>query len=230
VDGDTLTVALVTSPSHGTLTLRANSSFTYTPPANFVGTDSFTYKADDGHGGSALATVTVQVKPIAPTCVTIQRGTFGQVADAYIWSSLPGSKFNASRLYTGRLYGLGETRSLVRFGLDTLPQGVVKSATLGLKLNRSGSGETIQIYRITQSWNEGQPTWNSFANKYDSSKIWVSLVAQGTGVVTADVTGLVSAWASNSKPNYGRAYDEYMSSETGTVGWRPSLKVCYTLP
>ena len=236
VDGDTLTAALVSSPVHGTLALNPNGSFTYTPTANFTGTDSFTYRADDGHGGTALATVTVQVKPIAPTCVTIQRGTFGQVADAFIWSALPRFNFDTSRLYTSRLYGLGETRSLVRFGLDSLPRNaVIKSATLGLKLNRPGSRETIQIYRITQSWNERQPTWNSFANKYDSSKTWGSFVAKGTGFVSADVTSLVSAWASNSKPNYGlmlksslnRAYDEYISSETGTVGWQPSLTVCY---
>ena len=48
VDGDPLTAVLVTGPSHGTLTLNANGSFTYTPDANFNGTDSFTYRANDG--------------------------------------------------------------------------------------------------------------------------------------------------------------------------------------
>ena len=48
-DGDTLTAAVVDSaPSHGTLTLNADGSFTYTPAANFNGTDSFTYRASDG--------------------------------------------------------------------------------------------------------------------------------------------------------------------------------------
>ena len=99
-----------------------------------------------------------------------------------------------------------------------------------------GSRETVSIYRITRGGSEGKPTWNNFASKYDNSK-WGSFVAQGTGVVTADVTGLVSAWTSNSKlnPNYGmmlksspnRAYDEYLSSEVWTVSSRPWLKVCY---
>ena len=48
VDGDTLTAVLVTGPAHGTLTLNADGSFTYTPTANYNGTDSFTYKANDG--------------------------------------------------------------------------------------------------------------------------------------------------------------------------------------
>ena len=44
----TLTAALVGGPAHGTLTLNADGSFTYTPTANYNGTDSFTYKANDG--------------------------------------------------------------------------------------------------------------------------------------------------------------------------------------
>ena len=39
---------LVTGPAHGTLTLNADGSFTYTPTAGYTGTDSFTYKANDG--------------------------------------------------------------------------------------------------------------------------------------------------------------------------------------
>ena len=48
VDGDALTAVLVTGPAHGTLTLNADGSFTYTPDANYNGADSFTYSANDG--------------------------------------------------------------------------------------------------------------------------------------------------------------------------------------
>lgn len=41
-DGDPLTAVLVTGPLHGTLTLNADGSFTYTPSANFNGLDAFT--------------------------------------------------------------------------------------------------------------------------------------------------------------------------------------------
>ena len=47
-DGDPLTAVLVSGPAHGTLTLNADGSFTYTPDANYNGPDSFTYKASDG--------------------------------------------------------------------------------------------------------------------------------------------------------------------------------------
>ena len=37
---------------------------TYTPAANFIGTDSFTYTISDGNGGTATATVSVTVTPV----------------------------------------------------------------------------------------------------------------------------------------------------------------------
>lgn len=54
------------------LTLNANGSFTYTPNANFNGTDSFTYRANDGTADSNIATVTI-VNPIndAPTTAPV---------------------------------------------------------------------------------------------------------------------------------------------------------------
>ena len=63
-DGDTLSVTLASGPSHGTLELDADGSFTYTPAANFSGTDTFTYKVSDGLETSAEATVTITVLPV----------------------------------------------------------------------------------------------------------------------------------------------------------------------
>jgi VCBS repeat-containing protein len=63
-DNDSLTVAIVTQPAHGTLTLNENGSFTYKPNANFHGTDTFTYVANDGYTEASTATVTITVKPV----------------------------------------------------------------------------------------------------------------------------------------------------------------------
>jgi uncharacterized delta-60 repeat protein len=62
-DGDHLAATLVSGVSHGALTLNSDGSFTYTPAANFFGADSFTYKAGDGVGNSAAATVQIAVAP-----------------------------------------------------------------------------------------------------------------------------------------------------------------------
>lgn len=60
-DGDALTAQLTSSPSGGTLVLNADGSFTYTPNADFFGTDSFTYVVDDGWEDSSPASATIAV-------------------------------------------------------------------------------------------------------------------------------------------------------------------------
>ncbi len=63
-DGDNLTAVKVSDPAHGTLTLNSNGSFTYTPAANYNGTDSFTYRANDGQANSNTATVTITITAV----------------------------------------------------------------------------------------------------------------------------------------------------------------------
>ncbi|WP_347870647.1 tandem-95 repeat protein, partial [Plantibacter sp.] len=60
-EGNSLTAVLVSGVSHGTLTVNADGSFTYTPTANYSGTDSFTYKANDGTSDSNTVTVTLTI-------------------------------------------------------------------------------------------------------------------------------------------------------------------------
>jgi VCBS repeat-containing protein len=60
-DGDTLTAIKVTNPTHGSVTLNSEGSFTYTPVANYYGADSFTYRANDGLVNSNTATVNIDV-------------------------------------------------------------------------------------------------------------------------------------------------------------------------
>ncbi len=60
-----VTAILVSGPANGTLSLNPGGSFTYTPNLNFNGTDSFTYKANDGVLDSVrAATVTITVTPV----------------------------------------------------------------------------------------------------------------------------------------------------------------------
>jgi hypothetical protein len=59
--GGAMTAVLVTTTSHGDLALGADGSFTYQPSANFVGLDSFTYRATNAGGVSDVATVTINV-------------------------------------------------------------------------------------------------------------------------------------------------------------------------
>ena len=61
-EGDALTAGSASTPAHGTLSLNANGSFTYTPTANnYYGHDSFTYTVNDGQGGTDTATVVLYI-------------------------------------------------------------------------------------------------------------------------------------------------------------------------
>ena len=55
------TAVKVADPAHGTVTLNADGSFTYTPTGGFVGVDTFTYSASNSAGVSPATTVTITV-------------------------------------------------------------------------------------------------------------------------------------------------------------------------
>jgi VCBS repeat-containing protein len=61
VDNPTLTAQLVTNPASGTLVLNADGSFTYTSNVAFAGSDSFTYRANDGTANGNTVTVNLTV-------------------------------------------------------------------------------------------------------------------------------------------------------------------------
>ena len=71
-----LTYSLLRQPRRGTVELREDGSFTYTPKKNKVGVDSFTFTAADPAGNvSREATVTVQI--LKPVDAMLYRDTAG---------------------------------------------------------------------------------------------------------------------------------------------------------
>ena len=60
-DGDTLTITAVSAPAHGTAVIDG-TGVAYTPAADYLGSDRFTYTISDGHGGNATATVSISVE------------------------------------------------------------------------------------------------------------------------------------------------------------------------
>ena len=66
-DSGAVTAVLVAGPAHGTLTLHADGSFTYTPAAGYVGPDTFSYEARNPAGpDQADVALTVHPKPNHP--------------------------------------------------------------------------------------------------------------------------------------------------------------------
>src|SRR5205823_4575414 len=70
--GDTLSVSVVTQGTHGSVAITSGGTgVSYTPAANFFGTDTFTHTVSDRNGSTDTATVTVTVTNVedAPDAV-----------------------------------------------------------------------------------------------------------------------------------------------------------------
>ena len=93
VDGDTLSIASVSSGTGGTAVLNANGTVTYTPAANFHGAASFTYTVSDGTATSNPATVTVNVTAVndAPVANADTLATTEDTAVTYTAAQLVGN-------------------------------------------------------------------------------------------------------------------------------------------
>ena len=95
IDGDPLTAVLVSGPANGTVILNPDGSFSYQPAANWHGTDTFTYKANDGQVDSNEATVTITIPPVndEPNCTSVR----GDVS--VLWP--PNHNLRAVRIHGG---------------------------------------------------------------------------------------------------------------------------------
>ncbi|MEI8595204.1 Ig-like domain-containing protein [Photobacterium sp. Hal280] len=113
------TLAIVTQPSEGSVTVESNGAVIYTPAANFSGHDQFTYRVkDDLNEWSNLATVTMTVQAVndAPVAnadqVTTQEDTAVDIALIANDSDLDGTlDLNSIQVLTppqmGQLQDLG---------------------------------------------------------------------------------------------------------------------------
>ncbi|MEJ7862921.1 MAG: DNA/RNA non-specific endonuclease [Pyrinomonadaceae bacterium] len=71
-----LTYAVVSGPANGTLS-GSGANLTYTPNADYFGTDSFTYKANDSTFDSSVVTITINVSEVndAPIAAVDSKAT-----------------------------------------------------------------------------------------------------------------------------------------------------------
>ena len=141
VDGDSLSAAVATGPSHGVVTLNADGSFTYTPDSTFSGTDTFTYTVDDGNGGTDTATVSINVAAAAPGSVTT-------ITDSCLGGTallIMGTSGNDSIVVTG-----------AGPALTVIVNGVVHNVTApsGRVIALGGSGDDTMVMTTVS-----QPVW-----------------------------------------------------------------------
>jgi Bacterial Ig domain/Cadherin-like domain/PKD domain/Metallo-peptidase family M12B Reprolysin-like len=65
-DGDVVTLItdpIIVAPAHGTATKKNNTTITYRPAANYIGTDRLQYEVKDGRGARARAWININILP-----------------------------------------------------------------------------------------------------------------------------------------------------------------------
>ncbi|WP_433933795.1 DNRLRE domain-containing protein [Sorangium cellulosum] len=171
----------------------------------------------------------------SPVCRTVQRGVFGTVWDATLWSGSPTYTDGAySSIYTGGGGTGGFRAALLWFDLSFIPAGApVFSATLTINQVYKMPLTTVRLHEALAPWGETTVSWSSYNQSWDSLSFASIISGNGTGDRTADVTGLVEDWV-NGVPNYGLVLEEdatastqWRASEDPTASRRPRLEVCY---
>jgi len=93
------TAVLNTGVSYGTLIFNADGTFTYTPALNYIGPDSFTYKATNGDLESNVATVTITVALALPSIKAVSTAVTSVGTMTFTVANGPGNALDWVGLY-----------------------------------------------------------------------------------------------------------------------------------
>jgi len=163
------------APSFGTLVLRSNGSFDYTPNAEFFGIDTFVYTISDGVLQSLLpATVTITVTPVNDAPVVFN-DSLSMLEDTPI--SISGSTFTAND-FRGPFS-------------DAVVPGSERAQTLTLVgaqlVSPRNNGETLQVVNGNLLYTPPQDY-----NELIGGKVLVRLSVQDSGPDGGDANPLTS--------------------------------------
>jgi Bacterial Ig domain/FG-GAP-like repeat/Matrixin/FG-GAP repeat/PKD domain len=190
-NGQSLTAMLASGPAHGTLSLKADGSFTYTPTANFVGSDSFTYQAKGSDGTlSVAAPVTIQVAYhfsgfLAPLNSNIAMALNRTVPIKFQLTDANGKSISS-------LGAVTSLQVLNAQGQNVLSNG--GSTTLRVSGNQSlanwdTKGLPAGTYTVALSLADGTPYAQSVTLSKNGSN--AALVVDGSGAATTATGGLL---------------------------------------
>jgi len=172
------------------------------------------------------------VELAAPTCLVIQRGGVGNVADATISSAAPDKNFGDTTLISVKNTGGVRDGALLRFDLSAIPRGAsITSAKMTLTLVQDG-GVRARVHRISSPWAERTVTWNGIHGAF---KLVPEATLPGTKTASVELQTLVQGWANGTIENNGVLVEREPSgsnvfaSSEGVSSARPSLNVCYQM-
>ncbi|MBI2120356.1 MAG: tandem-95 repeat protein [Parcubacteria group bacterium] len=119
VPAQSLVFSTTTSPAHGTLGTISGNQVIYTPDANYNGSDSFTFKVNDGATDSNTATVDITVTPVndAPTIELVGLSLVSvTVGDTYVEQGVTTNDVD-SEVLTSTTTGSVDTNTVGEYAL-----------------------------------------------------------------------------------------------------------------
>ena len=131
--GEVLTYTIVEQPEHGSLSLITDNKVVYTPEADYVGTDSFVFKVNDGEVDSNNSNFNLSIAPL----------NIGQLIDS------PVSGLHYS---TGGFEGITDSEGRFRYNSNGDP--VYFSLGNKFLLGQALSDEKVHIYDFKETEDE----------------------------------------------------------------------------
>jgi VCBS repeat-containing protein len=158
--GDKVSYAKSSDPAHGTVTVAADGSYTYTPAAHYSGTDSFGFSVSDGRGRSTSYTMDVTVAPVVDT-PTVTATSIRTSEDSIVALGpiirVASQDVDGSETLTVTISGVPDQAQLLGTGNTAVPltngsaSGISLAALAGMKFKPApnASGETVLSVKVT---------------------------------------------------------------------------------
>ena len=155
------------------------------------------------------------------------------IADTWLKEASPNENHGNDKELSAKNKPTDNFRTLYLFDLSSIPPNAnITRAELRLRVTgEDDSGDPVNIYRVTDSWDESTASWNNTGNDYDATTVHASFVPDDTGWVRVDISSLVQAWVCNEFANDGLMLiptssdkeSKYTSKEWDQANRRPRL-------
>lgn len=194
-DAAPLTAQLVDAPANGTIVFNLDGSFVYTPSTDFRGTDSFTYRADNGSISSNIAMAMIEVvgevvvPPPSVESIEINDGEDQRSVITSLTVTFDTLVDVAPSAFTLTNVSMSAATPLTSFVVDTEDLNGQTIATLSF-----GSGSSVT----------DRPSGNSLANgSYELSIDATQIIAKDGQTMAADYT-----YGAGAADNFFRSYGD----------------------
>jgi len=156
-------------------------------------------------------------------------------ADAYVYEKYPSNNYGSETSIKVKSQSGSSKIGYILFNLTIPSNSQILDAKLKIYNNVGGTySAEVCVYRVTESWNENDVTWNSrpaLGEEYDCKTI------NSAGWWVFDITDLVQGWVNGSYENYGLALSsdsstelQFYSKDYSDPSYHPVLEITYQEP